>query len=230
MLHNARTLLAALRDEGPAKATAGGNLSRAFVGSVLDRLRFQPGYLEEVRLVNKVIDERDVFPLETLRYVLEFAHLIHRRKGFHISPAGRALLDDARRGELLVLLFRTFFRVLDLRTLVGWPIGEGLQQTMAFTLWKIRSEAEDWTTPAHLADMAWLDTTKDPLPPTDAVEGASTRVWAFRHMVVHPLVEFGVLESRNLPTAAKWERAIEVRKTPLFDRLLRFDFGRAMRT
>ena len=67
MLHNARAFLTALRDEGPAKLTAGGNLSREFVGRMLPRLRWPAGYLEDVRLVNKVIDERDVLPLETLR-------------------------------------------------------------------------------------------------------------------------------------------------------------------
>ena len=117
--HNARVLLTTLRDEGPAKATAGGSLSREFVGRMLPRLQWPRNYLEDVRQVNKVIDERDVPPLETLRYLLQLANLIHRRKGFHISPAGRAMLDDARRGELFVLLFLTFFRKLDLRSIDG---------------------------------------------------------------------------------------------------------------
>jgi hypothetical protein len=45
-----------------------------------------------------------------------------------------------------------------------------------------------------------------------------------RYQVLEPLVDFWVLESRNLPSRDKWDRPIEVRKTPLFDRLLRFEF------
>ena len=99
------------------------------------------------------------------RYVLQFARLIHRRKGFHISAAGRAMLDDARQGELLALLFRTFFRQLDLRTLDGAEGDDGLQQTIGFTLWRLQSEAKEWSMPAHLADVAWLESASDPNPP-----------------------------------------------------------------
>ena len=45
-------------------------------------------------------------------------------------------------------------------------------------------------------------------------------------VVVHPLMEFGVLEARDVAAANKWEYLIEVRRTPLFDRLLRFEFDR----
>jgi hypothetical protein len=75
------------------------------------------------------------------------------------------MLDDARQGELLALLFRTFFRQLDLRTLDGAEGDDGLQQTIGFTLWRLQSEAKEWSTPAHLADVAWLESASDPDPP-----------------------------------------------------------------
>src|SRR5262245_54300601 len=81
-LHNAVGFLTLLRDDGPAKATATGSLSRDAVSRLLTRLRFEEGYLDEVRRMNKVINEGDVFPVEILRHVLEFARLIVRRKGF----------------------------------------------------------------------------------------------------------------------------------------------------
>ena len=223
-LHNAIAFLTMLRDDGPAKATAGGNLSREAVTRVLPRLRFEEGYLDGLRRVNKVLNEVDVVRLELLRYVLGFAGLIHRRKGFRISPAGRTLLDDTRRGELLALLFRTFFRKLDLRSVDGWNEDAGLQQTIAFTFWKLRTEAESWVTPAHLAEVAWLDSVMDPLPP-DSPLAADDRFHnlAFQMRVLNPLVWFGLLESRELPRKERWERPIEVRKTALYDRLLRFN-------
>ncbi len=223
-LYNAVALLTMLRDDGPAKATAGGNLSRETVTRVLPRLHFEEGYLDDLRRMNKVLNEGDVGGLEILRYVLGFAGLIHRRKGFRISPAGRTLLDDTRRGELFVLLFRTFFRTLDLRSIDGRDRDAGLQQTIAFTFWKLRTEAEAWVTPAHLAGAAWLESAVDPLPPESPLDDDVFRKWRFQRRVLDPLVEFGLLESRDLPRKDRWERPIELRKTPLYDRLLRFDF------
>jgi hypothetical protein len=229
LLHNARVLLTTLRDDGPAKATAGGNLAREFVTRVLPRLRWSDGHLDDVRRVNKVINEVDVGRLMTLRYVLAYAGLIHRRKGFHISPAGRRLLDDARRGELLALLVRTFFRRLDLRDVDGSDREDGLQSTIAFTLWKLRAAAAEWVTPSHLVDVAWLESAKDPLPPDAQPFELESREWCFRHRVLDPLVAFGVLESRDLPSPSRWLRRIEVRTTALYDRLFLFRFGRSTR-
>ena len=42
-MHNAVALLTTLRDDGPAKATAAGNLSRDFVARMLPRMRFREG-------------------------------------------------------------------------------------------------------------------------------------------------------------------------------------------
>lgn len=224
-LFNARALLTTLRDDGPAKATATGALSRELVGRMLPRLRWEGGYLDDVRRMNKVINESDVGPLEILRHVLLFAHLIHRRKGFHISPAGRALLDDTRRGELFALVFRTFFRQLDLQAVDGWVGDAGLQQTIAFTFWKLRTDAEAWVSPARLADVAWLESAKDPLLPNSILHTSDFREFRFRRRVIEPLVSFGLLESRDLPVKERWEHPIEVRKTPLYDRALLFRFG-----
>jgi hypothetical protein len=47
--------------------------------------------------------------------------------------------------------------------------------------------------------------------------------------VIEPLVGLGLLESRALPRKDRWDRPIEVRKTPLYDRLLRFEFDRGRR-
>jgi hypothetical protein len=226
MLQNAVAFLTTLRDEGPAKATAGGNLSREFVGRMLPRLRFRPGYLEDVRRVNKVIDEADVWPLEILRHLLELARLVNRRKGFfHLSSTNRAYVQEERRGALLALLFRTFFQRMDLRFVEDSAGDEGLQRTIAFTFWKLRTEADTWALPAHLAEVAWLDSAKDPVTVSYTTE-ADFRASRFRRRVLDPLVSFGLLESRDLPAADRWEHPIEVRKTPLYDRLLQFTFDR----
>jgi hypothetical protein len=48
LLHNARVFLATLRDDGPAKATAAGNLAREFVARLLPQLQFEEGYRRSV--------------------------------------------------------------------------------------------------------------------------------------------------------------------------------------
>ena len=63
----------------------------------------------------------------------------------------------------------------------------------------------------------------DPLPPDSPVLDTTFREWRFRRRALDPLVWLGLLESRDLPRKERWERPIEVRKTPLYDRLLRFD-------
>jgi len=199
ILHNAVAFLTTLRDEGPAKATAG---------------------------VNKVIDEADVGPLDILRHLLQIARLVNRRKGFfHLSSTNRAFVQEERRGALLALLFLEFFQQMDLRFVEGWTGDEGLQRTIAFTFWKLRTEADTWALPAHLAEVAWLDSAKDPVTVSYMSE-AEFRASRLRRRVLEPLVWFGLLESRDLPAADRWEHPIEVRKTPLYDRLLQFTFDR----
>jgi hypothetical protein len=228
-LVNACALLTMLRDEGPAKATAAGNLSRDFVARMLPRMQWRDGYLADVQRMNKVINESDVWPLEMTRHLLQIAGLVHRRKGFRISSAGRALLDDARRGELFALLFRTFFRQLNLGAMDRLAGNLGLQHTIAFTFWKLRSAAESWTTPSHLADVAWLESAKDPPLNNPLLPDHDRRAWAFTARVVQPLIGFGLLGSRDLPAKEPWQHPIEVRKTPLYDRALEFRFGSPLR-
>ena len=226
-LFNARALLSTLRDDGPAKVTQAGNLSREFVALMLARMRWRDGDLEELRQVSKAINESDIRPLEILRYVLVFAGLIHRRKGFRITSLGQQLLEDGRSGDLFVLLFLTFFKQLDLRAVSAFGGHEGLQQTLAFVFWKVRTEAKSWVTPKHLADAAWMETAKDLPPPTSTPELFFDGIeWTFRSRVIEPLVKFGLLEARSLPAKERWERPIELRKTPLYDRVLQFEFGR----
>ena len=99
----------------------------------------------------------------------------------------------------------------------------GLQQSITYTFFRLRAEAKDWTSPAHLVDTAWLDDTKDAVPPVFADDTTHFRAIRLEQRVLEPLISFGVLESRDLPSANRWERRIEVRTTPLFDRLMRFD-------
>lgn len=223
-LADARTLLTYVRDRGPVKETSAGNLPRAVVAALLLQLRMAWGQTPAAdREVQGPLNEANVRWLSPLRHVLTFARLLAKRKGFRLTVKGRALLAEGRVGELYALLFRTLFQTLDLRALDVNDRHPGLQATIVYSFYKLRGLADDWRSPAVLAEQAWLESAKD--PPTEW-EGMHEdfRHYAFRNRVLEPLAQFGLLEERLLPSEDSWARPVEYRRTPLFDRFLRFEF------
>jgi len=220
---DARTVLEYVRDAGVVKETAARNLPRAAVAALLPRLRTPTWSRLAAELdAPGPVNEGDVRWLPIVRHVLLFAGLLVRRKGLRIGTRGRALLSEDRAGELYALLFRTLFRQLDLRALGRDDRHPGLQQTVAYSFYTLRTCARDWSSPEALAAAAWLESAKD--PPTEwEAANVDFRHWAFRHRVLDPLVQFALLEERVLPTEEKWIERVEMRTTPLFDRFLRFD-------
>lgn len=229
ILDDARVLLDYVATAGAVKETAAGNLPRAAVATLLPRLRI-PFHRErtsgeaELRPVN----EGDVHWLPELRHVLLFAGLLVRRKGLRITKRGRALLSIERSGELFAILFLTVFRQLDLRVFSLDARHPGLQQTVAYSFYKLRSATRDWCSAETLAEVAWLASAKDPLSELERQYG-DFRHYAFMHYVLDPLTQFGLLESRAVPTEEHWRHIVEYRRTPFFDRVLRFEFRREAR-
>jgi hypothetical protein len=222
-LANARLLLTRLGETGGTKATAAGNLTRAFVGKMLEAMRLPPGYLAETHRMNKVVNEDDVWPLHVLRVNLEVAGLVKLRKGtFSLTKRGRSMLPPESAGRLYAHLFRSYFRKFNLDYGSRFSRTSGLQFAVPLLLWQMGIRAEKWISVAELADLI--------LPPrshqTPEGGGRSEGAFDLRHQVLKPLVGFGLLEEQRKPEAAG-ERypgldSILVRKTPLFDRLLRF--------
>ncbi|MGH7670440.1 MAG: hypothetical protein ACRENQ_13215, partial [Gemmatimonadaceae bacterium] len=198
---------------------------RAAVAALLPRLRAQsrlPSRYAEGEPAPR--NEEDVFWLSPLRHCLLFAGLLVRRKGLRIGGRGRDLLADDRAGELYALLFRTVFRTLDLAALSGGDQHAALQSTIAFTFYKLRTAARTWTTSETLAETAWLESAKDPRTEAERLSDVDYRHYTLRHRVLDPLVQFGLLEYRMVPTDESWREEVEYRLTPLFDRFLRFRF------
>lgn len=221
-LHNARAVLGRLA-QGPLKATQTGNLARIEVLLLVPHLRLGRAF-EDLQGVSKVLNENDAGWLHLVRHTLMAAGLVARRKGFRITARGRDLLADEQAGALYASLFETLFRRIDLRGIDATDRHEGLQGTVAWSFFRLRTCAVDWTSPEKLAADAWLDSAKDPMTPSDLRYG-DMRHWTFHRRVLTPLVMFGLLEERELPSKEKWSRPVELRKTPLFDRFLRFEFG-----
>ncbi|MDQ6634486.1 MAG: hypothetical protein M3Z10_06975 [Gemmatimonadota bacterium] len=226
ILADARTLLNFVADQGPLKETTARNLSRATVAALLPRLRMPAQRRLAVDIGEPPpLNEGDVLWLPALRHTMMFAGLLMRRKGLRMTPRGRELLSPHRSGELFALLFRTVFRTLNLGVFDRDARHRGLQPTVAYSFYKLRTVARDWSTSEALADSAWLESAKD--PPTEwESQHADFRHYTFRHRVLEPLVQFGLLEDRMLPTEDRWKDPVEFRATPLFDRMMRFEFRR----
>ncbi|MBK5187232.1 MAG: hypothetical protein JJD97_03245 [Gemmatimonadaceae bacterium] len=223
ILADARTLLAYVCDEGPVKCTVAGNLPRSAVAALLPQLRMHAernvGFAREAE---RPKNEGDVCWLMELRTILMFGGLLVRRKGFRVTSRGRTLLVSDRAGELHALLFRTLFRKFDLRALGYDDRHPGLQQTVAYSFYKLRTAARDWASEQELAESAWLESSKDPPSEWDEAHG-DFRYHAFRNRVLDPLASFGLLEHRSLPTDEKWIQRHEYRCSPLFGRFLTFE-------
>jgi hypothetical protein len=226
ILADARTLLDFVAHEGPLKETTAGNLPRAVVAALLPRLRMPAQRRIAVDIGEPPpLNEGDVSWLPALRHAMMFAGLLMRRKGLRIAPCGRELLPANRSGELFALLFRTVFRTLDLRVFDSDGRHRGLQSTIAYSFYKLGTVARDWVTSEALAEAAWLESAKD--PPTEwESQNMDFRHYAFRHRVLEPLVQCGLLEDHVLPTEDRWKEVVEFRLTPLFDRFMRFEFRR----
>ena len=224
LLADARTLLDFVASEGPIKETAACNLSRAAVTSLLPRLQMPTAeHIAADIGRRRSLNEGDIIWLYALRHALMFAGLLMRRKGLRITSRGRELLRPDRAGELYELLFLTFFRKLDLRVLSGNDQHENLQSTIAYSFYKLRADAREWRSSEALAETAWLDSAKD--PPTEwDLQNADFRHYTFRHRVLDPLVQFGLLQGRVLPTKERWLESREYRLTALYDQFLRFEF------
>src|SRR5205085_2165375 len=133
---NARLFLTALVEKDGAATTATGNLNRVFVGRMFDRLKLPSVSRESIRRCCKVLNEHDLWALHLARVISECARLVARRKKrFHVTKAGRALLPDDQAGALYRALFLAYFRRFDFRYFQLREVS-GIQRTAAAILWR----------------------------------------------------------------------------------------------
>lgn len=221
VFHNAQIFLTALLEEGGTPTTATGNLTRAFVGQMFDRLQLDPDYRKITRSVCKVINEQDVWPLHEVRLLAEYGKLVARRnRRFAVTKLGRELLADERAGELFRRLFLTCFRTMDLCYLVHVREQPEIQATLAITLWRLEQVAENWRAVNGMAGQI--------LPPRVMKHIVAQQQGDFdtpdffvSAYVLQPLREFGLLE-RQRESAWHVGEKDTVRVTPLFRQLIGF--------
>jgi hypothetical protein len=222
-LFNAQHFLAALETEG-VRATAAGNLNRAFVKAMTGSLRWPEGYAEGLARDFRVINEQDMWPLNELRLVLELAELIECGRGrFELTTLGRDLVRSDRAGALMVLLFETTFRNFNLGYRDRLPDLDEFQGTIAYPLAVLARQPAGWRPYRKLVPDLLLPPLPDLLPQDGLVDYQDLLVGI---RLMQRLEAFGLIACRyDAPALYLLRRIEKFRRTALFDHFLAFDLG-----
>ncbi|MBX3178824.1 MAG: hypothetical protein KF886_15830 [Candidatus Hydrogenedentes bacterium] len=224
--HNAMALMRALDEEGGAKATARKNLNRSMVERMTREMRGER-IAESLTVCNpKNRNETDIWPIHFVRVLLEAAKLIRLYKGkFQLTKLGRQFLDPARAGALQAHLFTAFVRSINIAYLDRAPEYAGVQATYPFILFAVRQIAAEEVGMEEFAQKIFLPAVEEEF---EEHEYFSDRDFVARIRVAEPLADFGLLTIKTInPEARYFDREETVRITPLFDRMIRFDFENA---
>jgi hypothetical protein len=222
-LHNTRVLLAGLAAEQGTPATATGNLNRAFVGRLFDRLTLSAHHRESIRTVCKVVNEQDLWPLHLARVVAECAGLLARRnKRFQLTKAGRELLPGEQAGALYHRLFLAYFRRFNLQYdfhLRDVPL---IQQSFAAILWRLDTVARDWTPVRGLARYILLREVFEQLHAAMTFPH-DTEEWILGGYVLEPLFDFGLIERKPRSDWPSVTEHDQIRTSALWRKFITFE-------
>ena len=237
-LENARRFLATLLEAGALPATSDGALAHEALDRLLDILRWgAPDYGARVRAEFRAdLREGDVQPVRITRLVLERLGLMERGDGVFLPTVDTAgALGQQRAAWLFARMFRAYFRDFDhARSDPEDPAPE-IHRHSAYSLWVIGQVGDAWWQTEDLLRLL--------LPRTvlaaetrrlTRLGGRAARAPGFRvvpgplelllRRFLEILPDYGLLESA--PSLGKSTVAYpRYRKTPLFDRFIRFDFG-----
>jgi hypothetical protein len=220
---NTRLFLAALAAEHGTPTTATGNLTRAFVGSLFDRLILSKISRESIRHVCKVVNEQDLWPLHLARVVAECAGLVARRnKRFQLTKAGRELLPDDQAGALYRRLFLAYFRRFNLQYSFNLRDVPLIQGSMAVILWRLDSVARDWTPVSGLDRQILLRQVYEQLHAA-MVSPYDKEEWILDGYVFRPLLDLGLIERKSPSEWPGVTEKDEIRTSALWRKFIHFE-------
>jgi len=214
---NAVILLRRAIETGGLNLTQTGNLSRSVVAEMIEIVEW-PGFdkAEAFRL-HKVINEPDFLPLHFVRVLVKAAKLLRTRRGKLVATRlGKDIVSKEQHGALQAVLFHLAFWHLNLSYFDGIQIESWPQSFIGVVLWSLSASANDWLDRERLTRIC-----------TVPIAGLLEADWdlgsyAMEARILRPLVWFGLLESRWAGKAGLGEPRL-YRKTPLFDRFLKFN-------
>ncbi|KAB1077159.1 hypothetical protein [Methylobacterium soli] len=220
LLATTRLLIERAQVCGGLTLTATGALSRADTRAIFDVMSW-PGYDKaHVLVMNKVLNEADVMPVEATRLIAQTAKLLRRRDlRLLATKKAQALLAEGQTADLFRLLFEIVFWRINLGYFDRVPVEQWPQNHIGIVLWCLSVAAQDWSTPAEMVPVCTV--------PDEALEDgpADFPGFAFLSRVLQPLTWFGLMELRLIgeESQPEWRRERQYRKTTLYDRVLHFD-------
>ena len=216
---NALILLHAASVAPGLKLTATGNLTRQVVADMWELFSWPDFDKKQALPFHKVINEPDFLPLFFVRHLVEAARLVKKRKGrLRLTRIGERALESPGRDALQALLFHMAFWMIDLGYLSRGFLGSWPQQDAGIVFWSMSISAHDWMTPAQLARLCTV--------PINGVldQEYDKASYAIEGVILRPLNAFGILEHRAEPKPGQRLSTTHFyRKTPLFDRFLKFE-------
>ena len=214
-----RTARILLEHANPAglKLTQTGNLSRAVVAEMIEVIEW-PGFdKDELFQFNKVINEPDFLPVHFVRVLMQATKLVRKNRG-NLMPTsvGKKVLAPERHGTLQARLFHIAFWHLNLGYFDRNPIDSWPQSDAGIVLWSLCVSANDWQTPEILTRLCTV-----PVHRRFLESAWDLGSYATEARILRPLVWFGLLEQKSEKAKGLIDRHL-YRKTPLFDRFLKF--------
>lgn len=223
LFQDLRLFLATLAEEDGTPTTATGNLNRAFVGRMFERMEIPDTLRKSIRDYNKVLNELDLWSLHIVRVLAELSGLVRKRKKrWLVTRCGREMLAESAAGALYRRAFITLFRKLNISYLSAVRDVPDIQPGMAIILWRIDMLLESWTPIKGLPPQIFTARLMQRLH--DAMVSPYQRAEdILESYVLWPLRRCGLLEIRGHPSGyADFEGQGEVRMTPLFRRFIEF--------
>jgi hypothetical protein len=214
---NALLLLRRAIETDGLKLTATGNLSRPVVAEMCGLMEWPDCDKQELFQFHKVINEPDFLALHFVRVLTQTTKLFRAQHG-KLMPTrlGKSIVVKEQYGALQALLFHFALWHLNLGYFDRNPLDSWPQSDVGVVLWSLSAVANDWLERETLTRLC-----------TVPVIGVLESTWdlgssAMETRVLRPLMWFGLLEHRSAPGTGPVERRL-YRKTPLFDRFLKFD-------
>lgn len=219
ILRTASLVLRRAGDAGDLPLTATGNLSRAVVAEMIEKIEWPGLDRDELFALHKVINEPDFLPLHFVRILVETTKLVRVRRGkLGLTSLGKSMLDPDKCGALHALLFHIAFWHVNLGYFDRNPIESWPQPDIGVVLWSLSVTANDWLEPETLTRLCTM-------PVVGVLEEApDLGAFAMESRILRPLMWFGLLGHRSEKSAgSRMAMRHFYRKTPVFDRFVKFN-------
>jgi hypothetical protein len=229
ILHNARALLDAVA--GGRIALDDGYMDDDSMRALVPQLRLgDPEVIAEM-LAEPDFDSGDLIEVEQLRSVCEAAGLLETSEddtALTITELGQTLRAPEAAGGLLEALFLAQFQhcALDWSDPEdAWP---SLHLGMPFSLYVLSQTGPEGVSLDHFSEAGLLPsaTIDQPEPLMQGESPENLRLALTHCRIVDPLAAYGLLDVEYIGNPDSPER-VDLRKTALFDQLIRFEFPEA---